>query len=677
MLHAEYQAITQWLHQNPQWGGVVAFLIAFTESLAIIGTIIPGSITMTAIGIMMGSNILPIESTLLLAILGALVGDSLSYVVGYTFRGRIQQMWPFTKHPGILNHGKNFFEQHGGKSVLLGRFVGPIRALIPLIAGILHMKPIRFFPYDIFAALIWAPLYLLPGFFIGVAAQSLPADIATQLILLVIAVLLAIWLFLWLLKTTSSYLKNLSNRYITFIWSKMIAKKQWHWLCRLIRNIHHPDDPGQLGLLFIIILASILLTLLFIDLHINGKVQQLNWFIYHLLRGFRTLALDKAMVIASAFGNRVVLLPVAGAVFFWLALTRRWHIAFHWAGAFILSIGISIFFREIFHFNRPPGIFFVKPTSSFPSGHVVLSATFYFLLAWMCSLRRPDWKKGLYYFASIILGFICLSRLYLQAHWLSDVIAGLLIAGMSISIIIISFNHRFSKTPHSAALLAFSLFSLFVSVGTYLAYNFQDDIQNSQMIWEERTIATNVWWSKVTPIVPTYRKNRLGHPVELLNVQWADNLDNIHQSLTDAGWHDIGSINGQLLIHQLLNKKNFHRIQLLPMLFEDQRPVINMVKQGDNDNLMIIRLWPANIRLLPQNIPLWVGTLNNEASEKSKLFHHTYTLITANDALAALASVLSSSDWRVVQDNRASIPYQLIPTPDVPAYKILLKGSNE
>src|SRR5580704_13178436 len=138
------QPLTDWLQANPRWSLFITFFIALAESLAIVGSIIPGSITMTAIGILAGSGVMRLDLTLIAAILGAVCGDSLSYALGFFYSERLLDVWPFKKYPKWLKYGKDFFARHGGKSVLLGRFIGPLRSLIPVIAGILHMKQWRF-----------------------------------------------------------------------------------------------------------------------------------------------------------------------------------------------------------------------------------------------------------------------------------------------------------------------------------------------------------------------------------------------------------------------------------------------------------------------------------------------------------------------------------------------------
>src|SRR5690606_16353625 len=98
---------------------------------------------------------------------GAVAGDALSFWLGRHFKGSLRQMWPVSRHPQLVQSGERFFQHHGGKSIFFGRFVGPIRAIIPLVAGMLNMKPGHFLVFNIVSALLWAPVYILPGYLTG------------------------------------------------------------------------------------------------------------------------------------------------------------------------------------------------------------------------------------------------------------------------------------------------------------------------------------------------------------------------------------------------------------------------------------------------------------------------------------------------------------------------------
>jgi membrane protein DedA with SNARE-associated domain len=115
----------------------------------------------------MSGGRLPYAPVLIGAVLGATLGDSVSYWIGRRFGGGIARIWPFSRNPELLPSGIRFFARHGGKSVFIGRFFGPIRAVIPLAAGVMQMSRGWFWFANIASALVWAPMLLFIGDAVG------------------------------------------------------------------------------------------------------------------------------------------------------------------------------------------------------------------------------------------------------------------------------------------------------------------------------------------------------------------------------------------------------------------------------------------------------------------------------------------------------------------------------
>ena len=125
------QPLLDVIKAHPDWAAAVMFITAFGESFAFVSLLFPGTTVLIAAGTLLSGGTLPYASILVSAILGAVLGDSVSYWLGRRFGGGIARIWPFTRHPDLLPRGIEFFERHGGKSVFIGRFFGPIRAVIP------------------------------------------------------------------------------------------------------------------------------------------------------------------------------------------------------------------------------------------------------------------------------------------------------------------------------------------------------------------------------------------------------------------------------------------------------------------------------------------------------------------------------------------------------------------
>lgn len=167
-----FEQLLDWIGRHPDQAGLVVFAMALAESLAIIGVMIPGVVILFGAGVLIGSGVLDFWTMCFWAVAGAIVGDGLSYWLGHHFEYLTERWRWFRLHPDHLRRGVEFFEKYGDISVALGRFFGPIRAIVPLVAGLLHMPPGRFFTANILSALVWAPAYLIPGMVFGEISGS-------------------------------------------------------------------------------------------------------------------------------------------------------------------------------------------------------------------------------------------------------------------------------------------------------------------------------------------------------------------------------------------------------------------------------------------------------------------------------------------------------------------------
>lgn len=158
-------AIIAFTRGNPGWAVVVVFLLAFGESLAFFSLLLPATVILFALGALIGSADLNFWPLWFAAGFGAFFGDWVSFWLGQRFGPAIAHVWPLNRHPQLLPRGHAFFEKWGIVGVFLGRFLGPLRAVIPLVAGICDMPRGKFQIANITSAFVWATGILAPGFF--------------------------------------------------------------------------------------------------------------------------------------------------------------------------------------------------------------------------------------------------------------------------------------------------------------------------------------------------------------------------------------------------------------------------------------------------------------------------------------------------------------------------------
>ncbi|MBU6444434.1 MAG: DedA family protein [Alphaproteobacteria bacterium] len=148
-------------------------------------------------GLLMPGGTLHLMPLLSGAILGAVLGDSVSWWLGRRYGHLLEGRWPFRRHPELLVQGETFFRRFGLASVFVGRFFGPLRATIPLLAGIANMPPLPFWFSNIASAVIWAPALLLLGSAVVLFVGHLPASGFWKVIvggLLLVFLVSATWL---------------------------------------------------------------------------------------------------------------------------------------------------------------------------------------------------------------------------------------------------------------------------------------------------------------------------------------------------------------------------------------------------------------------------------------------------------------------------------------------------
>jgi membrane protein DedA with SNARE-associated domain len=152
---------------NQAWLAPAVFVFAFLESLAFVSLLVPATAILGALGLLIGAGDLPFWTPFLSAVAGAFVGDWISYEIGRRYKDDIKGMWPFNTQPELFERGEAVFRKYGAPGYFGGRFVGPLRAVFPLICGISAMRPIVFQTTNALSAIAWAAVYLGAGIGVG------------------------------------------------------------------------------------------------------------------------------------------------------------------------------------------------------------------------------------------------------------------------------------------------------------------------------------------------------------------------------------------------------------------------------------------------------------------------------------------------------------------------------
>ena len=156
-------AIIEFVRVNQVWAAPIVGALAFAELLAFMSLIVPAWAALVGIGALIGMGGLEFWPIWVAAAIGAALGDWLSYWLGFTFKDRIAHVWPLSRHPDLLPKGEAFIRRFGVFAIAIGRFFGPLRASVPLVAGIFVMPWWHFQLANFASAFVWAAVLLAPG----------------------------------------------------------------------------------------------------------------------------------------------------------------------------------------------------------------------------------------------------------------------------------------------------------------------------------------------------------------------------------------------------------------------------------------------------------------------------------------------------------------------------------
>ncbi|MDU9403638.1 bifunctional DedA family/phosphatase PAP2 family protein [Pseudomonas sp. zfem004] len=379
-------SLTTWLGANPQWLGLAIFVVACVECLAIAGIIVPGTVLLFAVAVLAGSGAFSLGETLLLGFLGGLLGDAISYAVGKYFHQNIRRLPLLRSHPEWIGSAETYFQRYGIASLLVGRFIGPLRPMLPMVAGMFDMPLPRFIAVSLVAGAGWSVAYLLPGWATG-AAMRLPLPEGFWLDAGIIVGTLAVFIGLSL---------NCS-----------------------IRDQRHATR-------LVAALSGVAVAALFVGWPYLSEFDQ---GVMTLVQEHRSQALDGAVVMITRLGDFRTQFFLGGLLTGLLLLARQWRHAL-FAGSVLIGTAIANgTLKWLFARARPEVLSDPLTSYSMPSGHSSAAFAFFLVLAVLAGRGQPPRMRLTWVMLGCLPALaIALSRVYLGAHWPTDILAGALLA---------------------------------------------------------------------------------------------------------------------------------------------------------------------------------------------------------------------------------------------------------
>jgi undecaprenyl-diphosphatase len=426
------------LHLHGWVALAIVFAIPALEASAFLGFLFPGEIAILLGGVLAYQGRIPLWAAIVAAVLGAVIGDSIGYFVGKRWgrtllHGTLGRL-PIIKHllDRHLDAAQAYVRRRKGRAVFFGRFTAALRVLVPGLAGMSGVHYPTFLAYNVAGAIVWGAGFVLLGYLAG-ASYHRVAKIASRaglvLLALVVVGLLTGRLVRRLRERDPGLRRTLARigRFPPLRWANRRFPKQVAWLGARLDPSNPRGFPLSLalavGALAICAFGALTQDVVGHDEMALVDPKVTSWVVAH-----RTGALTTAMKVLTWLGSTAVIVPLGVALGGWFLLRRhdRRPIAML-AGTVGGAVATYDVVKPIVGRARPPASLWIGhyTGAAFPSGHATQAVAFYAMAAIVIGVRAPIRRRAVMWAAAVAVAMIVgFSRLYLGAHWLTDVLAG-------------------------------------------------------------------------------------------------------------------------------------------------------------------------------------------------------------------------------------------------------------
>ena len=592
MQSAWFDSTVAWISAHPHAAGGVVFLIAFCDALAVVGIVVPALPLLFAVGTLIGLGHIDGTYALLCAGLGAFTGDGLSYWIGYRWGPAMRGLWLFRRYPQLLDRGETLFRRHGSKGIVIARFVGAVRPFVPAVAGMLHLPLKRYMPASAFAALAWAAVFLAPGWVFGASYEAVAAvadKLALVLFGLFAALALAWALVLYTWRWFAAHADNLLAQALR--WTRTHPL-----LGRYAAALIDPRRPESASL---VILAACLFVIawlwawLIASLVLRGGPLVMDHQVHATMFALRNPLADRMMAGLAAIGSAPVLAACTGVALAWLIWRQRWLAASHWLAAIAVGLLLTAGLDAVVEMPRPPT---AVAGFGFPSIAVTMTTVVFGFFAVLIARELPGRQRVWpYLLAGVATALVGFARLYLGAHWVSDVVTGVLLGVAWLLVVGIAYR-RHSTRSFNMRPLAWAFYGSFALM----------------TLWHA-PLSVDATLGRFTPPPPAHMLSAQDwwthgfDEARGFNVQIAGDVDALRKRLLAEGWIVQPQADWVSVLGLLDDSLSLQEEPVLPVALGG-RPEHLLLRRATKreDEIDVLRLWPAPARLAGGR-PLWVG----------------------------------------------------------------------
>lgn len=643
------QDLLNWMSANPGWAGFWVFLMAFVESLAFIGILVPGIIILFGLGALISLGALDMWPIWVWGSVGAFFGDIVSYAVGRRYRNHLPEIWPFSRFPRMLERGRDYFNVHGPKSVVIGRFIGPLRPVIPVTAGMLGLAPRRFLLVDIPACVVWTPAYLVPGMLFG-ASLEVASEYAGRMSLLLIIGAMVLWFTWWVIWTTYEFLASRSARWMRHVIRWLRRHPVFSRIFGPLLDSSQPEvlSITMMGLLLVLIFWGIVILLFLAPF--SASPQSIDQSIQAYALTLRNHIADPLMVAVTQLSRLWVLIPTSMALLLWLIGAGRKKAALHW----LVAMGGGVVLQLLLDWSLRATPLLIEtgiegvhvPSAALTLATVVL-CFFAVMVAREIKRRKRKWP---YVIIGLLLSLQVLARIYLGLDWFSGALLGVAL-GMAWTFVVgIAYRQRAVRafSGVTASLIFFGM--LAVTFAWQVGENLEKDSAALKLPLPKVEISATDWWDRDWRMLPRERAFSAAVAARELNFQFAGDPATLARVLARHGWQEAESANWRWV---LLSMNPEASEKTLPPLKRDYLGHADALLLhrlgGDPDQQETLRIWDSGFRLKPGGRILYVGQISTEELvQRLNVFSYWRALPPMPGSLEQLQSALDGLRTRLV-----------------------------
>ena len=590
-----------------------ALLVAFGEALLILGLFVLSTVVLVGLGTLIGLGKLGFLPIFAATVAGAIAGDALSFWAGVHYKDRIRTFWPFSRYEALMAQGEQYIAKHGGKSIFIVRFVPGLKAVVPTIAGMMGMSTTRFALVNVVSAFVWAAVHLVPALALGrglqVAHAANPRFVLLALIGLTIV--FVTWACLWLARSVLLPLAEKARlRLARWLDSRGTGNEA---LAGVLRNHNGALETAYLGGLALCSGAGFIL--LFTAVTFDPETALSDAAISQFIQGLRTDWSNAAMNGITMLGDMAVVLPTVLLLIGALVAFRQWALALTVTVATSAGAAFVPLFKSLMQRPRPIHIYQGAEGFSFPSGHSTHATIIFGLLALFVAQSLPiQTRKWIYGAFAGLIALIGFSRVYLLAHWPSDVLAGILFGGMMVFFVALVLRGRIVRVPRGvfAALMAV------VGLGI-MPFHIWTGWSASAARYDVKlpmtTMNTAVWQKVGWQSLPENRILLDGDTGEPMLVQSDFALTDLVTALESAGWTPTQTtLSGEILGAIVPSRQALADHAPLPLTHFGRQALAALTKPENADLRQVLRIWGSevNIRKAGGTAPLLLMSLTSD-----------------------------------------------------------------